>query len=231
MFQGLIDTVVDFRRDVLRNIPSILFSEALLDDLSSDPRERAFGEVLVAEQKDPENLVPPIILRPFIYGVGVDDAHKCFPTRFSDGRRFGMWYGSLDLLTTVYESAYHFRNRLDNMLTDIREEVVSERRVFRVHVSGILVDLRGKHHKFPHLLDKRNYSFTHSVGSYLYDKGQSGLLIESAHYQEGINVAAFKPGILSNPRHLGYLVYRWLPGDSKIRIEKTPGRTWRVIPV
>jgi hypothetical protein len=228
MFPGLIDKIIDFKSDTFRNIPGILVSEDLLDDLSADHQDRVFGEVLVAEQKKQENFECPIILRPFTYGTVLSDKSG-FPTRFSDGRRFGVWYGSLDLLTTIYETVYHFKKRIMDMLVKISEEVVSERRVFRVHAEGILVDLRGKRHKFPKLHDRKDYSFTNTVGAYLYDNGQNGLLVESARYHEGINIAAFKPDILSNPRHHSYLTYRWIPGDSGVKVEKTRGKTWKIL--
>jgi hypothetical protein len=230
MFQGLINKVLDFNEDAFRNIPSILISEDLLDDLSPDRQDRAIGEAIVSEQKEQYDFEIPIIMRPFTYGKALSDApYGRFPTRFSDGKRFSVWYGSLDLLTSVYETAYHFKKRLADMLTEIDKEVASERRVFRVHVEGILVDLRGKRRTFPLLHDTKDYSFTHSVSTYLFDKGQSGLLVESARYHDGVNIAAFKPDILSNPRHHSYMIYRWKPGDSALRIEKTRGRTWKVI--
>ena len=229
-YRGLIDTVADFSGDVLRNIPSVVPSEDLLDDLTSDPRDMAFGEALVDDRKDIFGPESPIITRPFTYGVSLDNtASGNTATRFSDGKRFGVWYGSLDLLTTIFETAYHFHRRLADMLTTLDEEVFAHRRVFKVQVRGILIDLRGKSRKFPKLLDKDDYSFTHAVGARLHDDGQNGLLVESARYREGTNMAVFKPDILSHPRHARYLIYRWVPGQPMITIEKTPGRTWKRI--
>ncbi|NTU43754.1 MAG: RES domain-containing protein [Nitrospirales bacterium] len=206
-------------------------SQDLLDDLSDDPKDRAVGERIVAEGKERGDL-SPIITRPFTYSSSISDAPYSFNrTRFSDGTQFGVWYGSLDLLTTVYETVYHFKKRIEDIMIPIGEEVVSERRVFKVHVGCILVDLRGKQHQFPALLAPEDYSFTNSVGAYLYDNGQGGLIVDSARWSDGINMAAFRPNILSNPRHHSYLVYRWIPGGSSVRIEKTPGRTWKTIGV
>ena len=197
--------------------------------LSTDPQERAFGHAL-ASGGEKEALHFQVIMRPFTCGGALSDApHALFPTRFSDGSRFGVWYGSLELLTSVHETAYHFKKRVSDMLAGISGEVASERKVFLVHAAGILVDLRRKYRKFPKLLDSTNYSFTNSLGAYLYDKGQSGLLIESARYHEGSNIVAFSPDILSNPRYHSSLIYRWIPGDSTVRIEKVPGKTWRIL--
>ncbi len=229
MFSELIDTVVDFNDATFRNIPSITTSEDLLDDLSDDPKDRAFGEALVADQKDLDYR-SPIIMRPFLYGVSLDDsACARLPTRFSDGRQFGVWYGSLSLATTVYETVYHFRKRLADMVTTIDEEVVSERRVFEVSARGVIIDLRDKHDRFPALIAGDDYTFTHALGGYLHKNGQNGLLARSARHKRGVNLAAFKPDILSNPRHHCYLVYRWAPGDPAVQVERTSGKVWKRI--
>ena len=229
MFSGLIDTVVDFDGTTFRNIPSVTPSEDLLDDLSDDPKDRAFGEALVADQKDPDYR-SPIIMRPFLYGVSLDgSASARVPTRFSDGRRFGVWYGSLSLITTVYETVYHWRRRLADMLTTIQGEVVSDRRVFKVSVRRVIIDLRDKHRRFPALIDPIDYTFTNALGEHLHRNGQNGLLVQAARHPEGVNLAAFKPDILSDPRHHSYLVYRWTPGESAVRVEKNAGRVWKRI--
>ena len=115
------------------------------------------------------------------------------------------------------------------MLTTIDEEVASERRVFRVAARGLLIDLRGKHDRFPALIDGDDYAYTHALGEYLHKNGQNGLLVRSARHEQGVNLAAFKPDILSNPRHYCYLVYRWVPGDPAVQVERTSGKVWKRI--
>jgi hypothetical protein len=230
LFQGLFDTLIDFDGDLYRNIPSLRVSEDLLDDLSDDPKERRYGEAAAESQVQNNEGFSPIITRPFRYGVALTDAPYGRPvTRFSDGSRFGVWYGSLDLITTVHETVYHFKRRVRSMLAEINEEVVSERRVFLVYAKGLLVDLRDKQKKFPGLIDKNSYAFTHTVGAYLFDQGQNGLLVMSARHDKGTNAAIFEPDILSNPRHQCYLSYRWQPDSERVKIERRAGRTWRVI--
>lgn len=229
MFEGLIERVADFKGYAFRNVPGISEYIDPLDDLSDNPRDRAFGHALLSEQKEYDDL-EVVIMRPFTRELALSGtSHANFVTRFSDGKRFNVWYGSLDMLTTVYETAYHFKKRITDMMTEINERVVSERKVYKVQVKGLLVDLRKKLDKFPGLVHKTDYSFTHAVGSYLYDNGQNGLLVESARYLDGINIAAFKPDILSNPRHENNLTYRWGLGDSVVRIERSRGRTWKIL--
>ncbi len=231
-FSGLIDTVATFNSSVFRNIPTIIVSENLLDDLTDIPEERAYGEAIVSEQAYADDFFSPLITRPFTYGVPLcNSAYSRVPTRFSRGDRFGVWYGSLELLTTVYETLYHWKKRLADMLMRIEEEVVSERRMFRVTITGILIDLRGKQVDFPQLIDGEDYSFTHALGDYLYDNGQKGLLVHSARLTSGVNIAAFSPDILHNPRHHSYLIYKWVPGKPEITIERPRGKVWKRIAV
>ena len=228
-FSDLIDTVVDFNGTTFRNIPSVMPSEDLLDDLSDNPNDRAFGEALVTDQKSLD-YQSPIIMRPFLYGVSLDGgASARLPTRFSDGGKFGVWYGSLSLLTTVHETVYHWKSRLSDMLTTIREEVFSDRRVFKVAARGVIIDLRDKHERFPGLIDPDDYAYTNALGEHLHNNGQRGLLVRSARHPEGVNLAAFKPDILSEPRHHTYLSYRWVPGEPAVRVERAVGKVWRRI--
>lgn len=224
IFAELINTVVDFNDDVFRNIPTIIASEDLLDDLSDNPEDRAYGEVIVSEQAYAGNYDDPVIMRPFTYGMSLrSNGYARIPTRFSSGERFAVWYGSLELTTTIHETLYHWKKRIADMMTEIREEILSERRIFRVAVNGVLIDLRGKHRAFPGLVDPVDYAFTNNVGAYLFDKGQKGLLAKSARCDDGVNVAVFSPDILKNPRHHSYLVYRWTPGAPETRVESADG--------
>ena len=42
-----------------------------------------------------------------VISYSFDSAHWQ-ATRFSDGTTYGLWYGSLDVATTVYETAWHW---------------------------------------------------------------------------------------------------------------------------
>lgn len=227
MFEGLFDTIDAFDSDVYRNIPSLRVSEDLLDDLSDRRSDRAVGEALVEATVRRDSALSSIITAPFTYGVRVGGLpFGSTTTRFSDGSRYGVWYGSLDLITTVHETVHHWKRRLSAMLRDIDEDVVSERRVYLVHAQGMLVDLRGKHRKFPGLIDKNSYAFTHAVGAYLHDQGMNGLLVASARYREGTNIAAFRPEVLSAPRHHCYLTYRWKKRSDTVTVERAKGKRW-----
>ncbi len=224
-FPDLLDRLLDYAGDLFRNIATIRESQDLLDDLTADPAERAYGVAAAERTPDRRGLRSPVILRPFEYGVGIPGGRSLPVSRFSDARRYGVWYGSETIETTVHETVHHFRRRIEAMQTPVEEAVIAERRVFRVRLAGLIVDLRGKEAKHPGLVDRTSYAYTHRVGAYLHAQGQSGLLVHSARC-EGTNAAAFTPRILSDPRHHCYLTYRWRPGSDAVRVERTAGRKW-----
>lgn len=228
MFEEIIDKIVHYDDDAVRNIPTIMKSEELLDDLSPASDDREYGESLVSEPES-ENL-SPIITRPFQYGIALGEARQV--TRFSDGSRFGLWYGSTTALTTIYETVYYWQRRLSAIgeISGAKDELATHRRVFKVHVRGLLIDILGKEKKHPWLIDGADYSMTHALGKYLHDQGTNGILFRSARDPEGVNVGSFKPSILSDVRHDFYLRYRWKPGSKRVIVEKQPGRTWKAIP-
>jgi hypothetical protein len=225
MFEDLVRMVVPFRDYAFRNIPTLIESESLLDDLTDDPSIRAVGEALVAGRAPTEE--HPIISRPFRYGTAFSpEGLPSMQTRFSDGRRFGVWYGCLDVATTVYETVYHWQTFLSNAGIEPEMPLVAHRVVYRVLASGIFVDLRGKERDAPELVSTDNYEFTQRLGNYLYDNRQAGLLVVSARRPKRVNLAVFSPDALSDPRHEIYLSYHWLPGQASILVRTVKGKLW-----
>ncbi len=226
MFTKLITTAVDFNEPVFRNIATIISSENLLDDLSEDPAETAYGEALVTRQRQADDQHASIIGRPFTYGVSMapDTVCSSIRNRFSDGTKFGVWYGSLTIITTVYETIFHWVRFLTDAGMET-ETAIAERRVFKVHASGILIDLRGKEKEFPDLVSD-HYDFTHRLGDYLYRAGQKGLLVQSARDAGGTNIAAFTPDILSDPRHQLYVSYVLENGAVRLSLDTYRGKKW-----
>ena len=227
---GLFTELADFAGELYRNIPGIRVSKDLLDDLSPDPAIREVGEAAAAHRADPPGSIAAVISRPFEYGVALTPGTIARPaTRFSDGSRHGVWYGCLELATTVHETVYHWRRFISAMTPPPTAEVIAERRVFRVACRGLLVDLQHKARRFPALVDPVSYAFTHRVGDFLYRQGQNGLFTQSARCA-GINAALLSPRLLSDPRHHLYLTYRWRAGEPAVRVERTPGSTWLRVP-
>jgi RES domain len=222
----LFSASVDFHDDLVRNIPGIRASQDLFDDLSSDPAD--WDIAIAAEGSERIPTGSALITRPFDYGSVIGytfDAAHWQATRFSDGSSYGVWYGSIDIETTVYETAWHwYRFLLDSFAGEARA-IVTDRRVFDVRCDALLIDLRGKDAAHPALTSRTSYAFTHKLGRYLREQDQNGLLVRSARCR-GTNAAIFRPERLSNVRDRAYLTYRLDVAQDTLVVERTPGRKW-----
>lgn len=229
MFERLVTTNVAFAGDLVRNIKTIRASQQLFDDLSADPRDWAIAIAAEAEERIPTPAAT--ITRPFDYGTVIsysfDPAHWQ-ATRFSDARRFGVWYGALDVETTVHETVFHWHRFLLDSFAGEDREIVGERRVFDVRCDALLIDLRRKEVEFPDLVSRRSYAFTQGLGAYLFDQGVNGMLVQSARC-DGTNAAILAPGKLSNVREKLLLTYRCNPTQDACIVERKAGRRWMTI--
>lgn len=218
----LIERVVDFAGELVRNIKGIRVSQDLFDDLARDEEDRAVA--IAAEGATPIPSAQPLISRPFDYGTVITYPfvpHNWQATRYSDGLEYGVWYGALELETTVHETLYHWRRFVHDSFPGLDREVVGERRVFNVRCEAILIDVRTA--REPALVHPRDYSFTQELGRHLWRRAQSGLLAPSARTR-GTTAAILRAGALSDVRDLCFLTYR-LAGDTAI-VERTPGEQW-----
>jgi len=226
VYDHLLSELADYHGDLVRNIQTIRVSQDLFDDLSS---ERTDQEVAIAAES--AGRIPseaPLITRPFDYGTVITYPFANFNgqgTRFSDGLRYGIWYGSLELETTVYETAYHRHRFLRDSFPSMDREIRGERRAFDVRCDAILIDLRGKEIAEPRLVERGSYAYTQTLGAYLQAQGTNGLLARSARC-DGMNAAIFRPAVLSRVRDLCYLTYIMNPAQDMATIERTPGETW-----
>lgn len=228
-YGSLIREVVDFHDDLVRNIKGIRKSQDLFDDLSADPADRAAA--IAAESATRLPSAAPLISRPFDYGTVITYPflrENWQATRFSDGLAYGVWYGSAELETTVYETAYHWHRFVMDSFPAEDREIVGERRVLEVRCDAILLDLRGKQKKVPGLVDRRDYGFTQALGRYLKAQSQNGVLTPSARVQ-GDNAALLRPEVLSDIREKCFLTYRMNPAADEISVERAVGRRWMKI--
>lgn len=225
MFERLVREVADYRGDLLRNIKGIRVSQDLFDDLAR-PRDEKRADLDVAIAAESATRVPspaPLITRPFDYGTVITypfAPHNWHATRYSDGLEYGVWYGALELETTVHETLYHWHRFVtDSFSTD--QEIIGERRVFQVRCEAILIDLRAAAE--PRLVERNHYAFTQQLGRYLWRRAQSGLLAPSAR-GPGTCAAILRPDALSDVRDVCFLTYR-LKGNAAA-VERSPGEAW-----
>lgn len=226
MFESLIRDVVDFHGDLVRNIKGIRRSQSLFDDLSTDAVDQAVAIATESYSRIPTPA--PFITRPFDYGTVITYPfvpQNWHATRFSDGLAYGVWYGSLEVETTVYETLYHWHRFVTDSYPNVDREIIGERRVLNVRCDAILIDLRGKERRERRLVDRNDYGFTQQLGRYLTDQRQNGLLVTSAR-SSGRNAAVLQPAVLSNVRDLYFLTYAMNPTRDLVRVERAPGRRW-----
>jgi len=226
VFESLVRQVADYQGDLVRNIKGIRVSQDLFDDLARDAADRAVA--IAAESATRIPSPAPLISRPFDYGTVITYPfvpHNWQATRYSDGLSFGVWYGALELETTVYETLYHWHRFVTDSFAKIEREILGERRVFQVRCEAILIDLSDKRAAEPRLVDRRDYAFTWQLGRHLRDRAQSGLLAPSARAL-GTIAAILRPEVLSDVRDLCFLTYRMNPARDVATVERTPGETW-----
>jgi len=218
---SLFDKTCDFDDDLLRNIVSLRESIDLFSDLT-DGDEYQSEVAITAEMRVKSEIPTGIIQRGFHYTTAIGypfetDPYLC--SRYGNGS-FGVWYGSLELETTIHETAYHMI-REELRVEGAKGPIIRERAVYLVHCRAVLIDLRGKEKQFPGLIAK-DYSLTHQIGERLHSEGHPGLLAPSAQCK-GANLASFTPSILSNPMHHCYLTYRCYPERQSVSVERQPG--------
>jgi hypothetical protein len=216
---------VDFHDDLVRNIPGIRQSQSLFDDLSADRHDWEIA--VAAEGADRVATGAALITRPFDYGTVISysfDSSHWHETRFSDASH-GVWYGSLELETTVYETAWHWYRFVRDSFAHEDRVITTDRRVFIVRCDALLPDLRGKEGTYPDLVSRTSYAFTHQVGRYGHQQGLNGLLFRSARCN-GSNAAIFKAERLSNVRDRLFLTYRLNAVQDTFVAERTPGKRW-----
>ena len=217
----LYDKTRDFNKDVFRNIVSLRESVDLFDELA-EGNER-FSQIAVrAEMRVKEGIPAGMIQRGFHYTTAISYPFENEPflvSRYGNGT-FGVWYGSLDLETTIHETIYHMMKE-EQRIEGLNERIVRERAVYLVHARAILINLAGKEKRFPDLISN-DYSLTHQIAERLHKEGHPGLLAPSARCP-GMNLAAFTPEILNNPRHSCYLTYSFDPRSLEVEVERRSG--------
>ncbi|MCW5625886.1 MAG: RES family NAD+ phosphorylase [Burkholderiales bacterium] len=229
MFGPICSATVFVEGDLVRNIKTIRASQDLFDDLSTDPVD--WNIAIASEAAGYRPTTAPIITRPFDYGTVVTyafDPSHWQATRFGDGRHHGVWYGSIELETTVYETVFHWHRFIVDSYPDEDRDIVGERRVFDVRCDALLIDLQGREAAYPDLVSRTSYGFTQSLGRFLFDQDANGVLTRSARC-DGINAVVLRPARLSNVRDKLLLTYRCNPTKDRCRVERTPGRTWMTI--
>lgn len=216
---ALFDCAVDYNKDVFRNIRGIQVSQDLFDDLSDDPSDwEAANRIDIHTHPLLTNTA--VIQRAFDYSKNnfIDYPFEHITaSRYNDGS-IGCWYGSETLETSIYETCYHFIQEIQDAYELFNEHpiITVDRRVALVHCQGLAFDLSHKATEYPWLIDPLDYSQCRNIGQRIANEGHPLLIVPSARHNKGVNVAAFRPDILSNARDYCYLQYVYDLPNQKI---------------
>lgn len=219
---GLFDQNKDFHEDVFRNIVSLRKSQDLFDDINEGD-EQLSSIAILAESRVKQDIPLGLINRGFHYTTAITYPFETQPfmeSLYSDGK-FGVWYGSLELPTTIHETVFHMI-KTESGIVHSEKIITRERAVYKVHCDAILIDLSECYLDHPKLIDKQ-YDFTQKIGRKLHSEGHPGLLAPSARCS-GTNIVIFNPNVLSNPKNHCYLTYHYYPETQQVFVERSPGK-------
>lgn len=226
--QQLFEKSRDFDDQVFRNIVSLREKENLFDDLVGD--DLSITDVAYAtEMRIKESIPSGQISRSFHYSTAINYPFSTEPfmsSRYGDGT-FPVWYGSLDLATTIHETVFHMVRDIENVV-GIKEPVIRERAVYKITCQALLLDLEGKEKTHPSLVAD-SYAYTQDIGRRLHREGHPGLIVPSARYK-GLNVVIFNKNVLTNPLNHCYLLYRYDPVQRYVEVERTVGEVFLTVP-
>ncbi len=221
-----LNKLLDFNRDVLRNIVSLRKSTDLFDDLH-DKNELSSAIAVAAESRVKQHILVGQIDRAFYYSTAINYPFETEPyqtTRYSNGS-YPSWYGSLNLTTSVYETAYHML-KAELAIEGVNEKIIRERAVYDVHCQAALIDLTNQQKFYAQLTHPTDYTLTQQVGQRIYREGHPGLIAPSARHDKGANVVVFNKQILQNPRLKCYLTYLLDPFKKEITVKRSLDRIW-----
>jgi len=220
---SLFALVRDFDEVAYRNIVSLRKSQELFDDLTGGDASMS-AVAIEAEAKVKANIPPGFIPRGFHYTISIKYPFENEPylkTRYGNGS-CGVWYGALALNTTIHETAFHMVKE-ESGIEGNTGLIHRERAVYLVRCKALLIDLSSKEAEYPGLVGQ-DYGFTQEIGERVRREGHPGLLSPSARHNSGINLVAFSPAILSDPRLSCHLTYTCDPVRRIVTVERTVGK-------
>lgn len=202
--------ITEFNTQVFRNIQGNLANRDEFDDLTTSKTAKALAHRFVESTKNhftaDESNYHAI---DFIFSQT-----SWLSSRFCNGT-YPVWYGSVDLNTSFYETSYHWRKVFIEAPQGFHQIsdplIITTRRVFTVACKAALIDLRNKvlqHEELTHP-DTSYYSTTQTIGQRIHQEGYPGLITKSARSIDGENVVVFRRKILSDAKHYHDYIYEY----------------------
>jgi hypothetical protein len=208
----------DFNNQVYRNIQCVALSGDEFDDLTKDLKAKAYAH----KAANAFNKISASIQH---HAIDFIFAKKSWNiSRFGNGK-FPVWYSSLELATSFYETIYSYKKTFieaPGLDTDTIKMLKTARSVFKINCQAALIDLRADTEKFPELTDKNPEAYieTQNIGVRVSKEGYPGLISKSARAVNGENVIIFKKSILSHPVHEQDYIYEYDFVKNKVLVKQ-----------
>lgn len=205
-------TLAEMKQDVYRNIINLLTLKKAMADLGDEDDILTASRVMQRVMDIKRSLLDVNYMAAIEYPFATDHFMQ---TRYSDGT-FGIWYGSVDVTTTIYETAFHLFRRESMVQHPQGIQITVERMVYRVYCNSVLVDLT-QSGDISSLIQEDDVH-TQKIGKTLYEQGLTGLLSPSACYKNGININIFKSLVLQRPVIDQLLTYQLYITDRIVHV-------------
>jgi hypothetical protein len=146
------------------------------------------------------------------------------PSRFSDGKRYGVFYAGRAQATAIAETTYHYARFL---VASHEPPTLLGVQMLRCSVKGAMVDIRGAQITRPELYDPdpAHYGPAQHWADGLHRAGQEGIVYDSVRQHGGSCVAVFAPRCVTKCRRVGLLMYEW-DGAAIVRAHRLR-EVWR----
>lgn len=194
-YSGLLLALSWFENSVWRVIAYVPPDHSGLSSLVNQAEDLSAGRK-VMERLGPapiarldENLEDSVVLWPL-------QAANRYPSRFSDGRRYGLLYAALERETALAETIRYYRRFFDDAGIPIGKAPRHRRGVFRFHVAELVADTCKAASRERRLVAD-DHAWCRGFGDYLAQHLQSGLLYRSARRREGSALALLRPDHVS----------------------------------
>jgi hypothetical protein len=212
--------ITEFNRAVFRNIQGNLAEQDEFDDLTTSTSAKKFAHRSAANSAlhfDELNY----------HAIDfVFNQTNWLSSRFCNGT-YPVWYGSVTLNTSFYETSYHWRKIFLEAPQGFQQAagqvIMTSRRVFTVTCQAALIDLRNKVKQHAELIhpNTSHYVSTQAIGQRIYQQGYPGLITKSARHYEGENVVVFRRKILSDAKLFQDYIYEYDLRENKTRVKNS----------
>ena len=214
------DQITEFNQRVFRNIQGTPDGVDEFDDLTQSKSARAYAHRAIAN-------TPRSFTSDELNYHAIDyvfNQSTWLSSRFCNGS-YPVWYGSVDLNTSFYETSFHWRKIFIEAPQGFNQaagkSMMANRRVFTVACHAALIDLRNKVSQHEELIhpDTTRYSITQAVGERLYQQGHPGLVTKSARHLDGDNIVIFRRNILAEPQYYQDYAYEYNFQHANTRVK------------